>query len=181
MRNHMLNRREFLHVAAGGIVLLFEAACQSAIPNPAPRTSTSSDNATASAAPVGAMTLDPNLTPPRLDLPLPLELTPIEKFYVTSFSDTIPGFDGKTWFFAIEGLVERPLKLTLDELHALPAVEVMRTLECIGNPLGGSLIGNAMWKGTSLQSLLQQAGVQSAAKSSISRRIVSDPEEQPNG
>jgi DMSO/TMAO reductase YedYZ molybdopterin-dependent catalytic subunit len=30
----------------------------------------------------------------------------------------------------------------------------MRTLECIGNPVGGALIGNAVWKGVYLKTLL---------------------------
>jgi DMSO/TMAO reductase YedYZ molybdopterin-dependent catalytic subunit len=152
----MLNRREFLRVAVGGVVLLFQTACQSSVSTPPPR---SINNSNASAPSGGATT-----PPSNLGLPLPLEITPNEKFYVTSFSKGIPGFDGTTWFLEIGGLVERSLKLSLDELRALPAVEVMRTLECIGNPLGGSLIGNAMWKGTLLEPLLKQAGIKSTAK-----------------
>jgi len=63
----------------------------------------------------------------------------------------------------IEGLVEKPLSLTHDEVRALPAVEGMRTLECIGNPVGGNQIGNAIWKGFYLEELLKQAGVQEKA------------------
>src|SRR6185436_13940306 len=37
------------------------------------------------------------------------------------------------------------------------------TLECIGNPVGGSLIGNTTWTGTQLRPLLDEAGIQSDA------------------
>lgn len=115
-------------------------------------------------AQVGAPTVAPNLAQLKLALPLPLDITPIEHFYVTSYSDTLPGFDPRLWSFSIDGLVTHPLKFTFDELTALPALEVMRTLECIGNPLGGGLISNGTWKGVSLQALLKQADVKSNAQ-----------------
>ena len=39
----------------------------------------------------------------------------------------------------------------------------MRTLECIGNPVGGNQIGNAVWKGFYLEELLKQVGGQGNA------------------
>jgi DMSO/TMAO reductase YedYZ molybdopterin-dependent catalytic subunit len=46
---------------------------------------------------------------------------------------------------------------------ARPQVDVMRTLECISNPAGGGLIGNATWQGISLRELLNQAGIRPGA------------------
>jgi DMSO/TMAO reductase YedYZ molybdopterin-dependent catalytic subunit len=154
-----MNRREFLRIAAGSVILFFRAVCQS--PNASPGTTappgSSLGTAPAPAARASASTPDPNVTPPRLDLPLPPEITPIERFYVTNYSGIIPGFDSQMWLFSLDGLVTRPRKFNYVELRALPAVEVMRALECIGNTVGGSLIGNAMWQGVSPQELLKMA------------------------
>jgi len=68
-----------------------------------------------------------------------------------------------SWSLTLKGLVRQPLELTWADIQALPAVEVMRTLECIGNPVGGHLIGNAIWKGVSLAALLDWAGVKPGA------------------
>ena len=47
---------------------------------------------------------------------------------------------------------------------ARPQIEVMRTLECISNPAGGGLIGNATWQGISLRDLLNEAGIKQGAQ-----------------
>jgi DMSO/TMAO reductase YedYZ molybdopterin-dependent catalytic subunit len=54
--------------------------------------------------------------------------------------------------------------LSYDELRALPAETRMHTLECIGNPAGGNLIGNIVWRGVPLRALLERAGVDARAK-----------------
>ncbi len=167
-----MNRRKFLRVAVGGAVLLFQAACQApGVPvTPADSNATPEPQGTPQGSVAsgivqsGAPTPDPNLSQSRLDLPVPLQTTPIEHFYVTTYSDTIPGFDPATWSLAIDGLVERRLKFTFDELVGRPPVELMRTLECIGNPIGGGLISNGTWKGVSLKALLQEAGVKPGGK-----------------
>ncbi len=86
-------------------------------------------------------------------------LTPIEEFYVQSFNGVAKP-DEFNWRLNITGLVDTPLSLSLTQLRLRPSVEVMRTLECIGNPVGGTLIGNATWKGASLKALLEEAGIQ---------------------
>ncbi|MDR7548290.1 MAG: molybdopterin-dependent oxidoreductase, partial [Armatimonadota bacterium] len=55
-------------------------------------------------------------------------------------------------------LVGRTVKLTYDELRALPAVQQYQTLECISNEVGGDLISNAAWKGARLRDVLMLAG-----------------------
>jgi hypothetical protein len=61
-------------------------------------------------------------------------------------------------------LVERERILTLEEIRALPRVESMRTLECIGNPVGGSLIGNVVWGGVEAAGLWEQVGIRPQAR-----------------
>ncbi len=78
-------------------------------------------------------------------------------------ADGPPLVDLAAWTLSLGGLVERPLDLSYDALRALPAVGEMRTLLCLGNPAGGESIGNAVWRGVSLDVLLAQVGVLPAA------------------
>jgi hypothetical protein len=64
----------------------------------------------------------------------------------------------------IAGLVERTLTLTWNDVMAHQQIDIMRTLECISNPAGGGLIGNATWTGISLRDLLTEAGLKSSAR-----------------
>ncbi len=96
-------------------------------------------------------------------LPLPLWLTKNEDFYTVRY-DEIPDVSLSSWSLLVHGLVHEQVRLTYDELKALPSVMTMHTLECIGNPVGGNLIGNAEWRGISFRSLLDRAGLD--AKSS---------------
>lgn len=89
-----------------------------------------------------------------------VRVTPNGAFYEQTY-DRVPTVDASKWRLRLSGLVERPLDIGYDELRALPSVLSMRTLECIGNPVGGSLIGNAVWRGVSFGELLRRAGVRS--------------------
>src|SRR5450631_565558 len=44
---------------------------------------------------------------------------------------TVPRFDPKTWDFRVSGLVEEPLRLTLDEFSHLPMTEVTADMHCV--------------------------------------------------
>src|SRR5206468_7557612 len=91
---------------------------------------------------------------------LPPEITVNEQFYVVSKNP--PGFDPVVevarWALDIGGLVGAPVRLSLGELRAMPAVEQLQTLECISNEVGGDLISNAKWKGVPLRDVLMRAG-----------------------
>ena len=93
------------------------------------------------------------------------QLTPNEKFfYVQHYGRPVIAAPG--WRLDIEGLVGRPLSLTLDDIRALPRRELAFTLECSGNhgaPFVTGLVGNAVWAGTPLAPLLRQAGWQARA------------------
>lgn len=91
-------------------------------------------------------------------------ITSVEDFYVVSknvLSD--PDVNAASWRIAIGGAVNTPYALTYDEIKTLPAANQFLTLQCISNPVGGNLIGNADWRGVSLASLLQRAGLQAGA------------------
>ena len=60
-------------------------------------------------------------------------------------------------------MVNREITLTFDELLKRPLIEDYITLCCVSNPVGGPYIGNALWLGASLASLLREAGIQAGA------------------
>jgi sulfane dehydrogenase subunit SoxC len=102
------------------------------------------------------------------------DVTPIGLHYLLSHYD-IPLVDAATWRLEVDGLVERPLSLTLDELRTRPAVELAVTMECAGNgrayvephvvsqPWLLEAVGTANWRGVSVAALLEDAGVHDGA------------------
>jgi DMSO/TMAO reductase YedYZ molybdopterin-dependent catalytic subunit len=89
------------------------------------------------------------------------EITPDEEFYITTYSSKVPAIDPNTFALRIEGLVERPYTLTLKEIEGMKDRREFVTLQCIGNPVGGEAIGNALWEGTTLGKILEKAGPKS--------------------
>ncbi len=79
-------------------------------------------------------------------------------FYVVAYRSETPAAPTE-WKLSIGGNVDKPQTFTLDDLKKLPAVEEMRTLECISNPAGGPLISNAVWKGVRMKDVLDPAGI----------------------
>jgi DMSO/TMAO reductase YedYZ molybdopterin-dependent catalytic subunit len=98
--------------------------------------------------------------PPPFDLRgLSPEVTSNDSFYTVSKNFIDPTVAANGWRLKIDGLVDRPMELTYDDLRALPASEGYYTLMCISNEVGGDLWGNAYWRGVKLGYLLEQAGV----------------------
>jgi DMSO/TMAO reductase YedYZ molybdopterin-dependent catalytic subunit len=92
-------------------------------------------------------------------------ITPNEKFFAIAHYG-VPTIDEKSWRLQVDGLVSKPLTLTLSELKALPRQEVISTIECGGNnglPFLTTAIGNARWAGTSLAKVLKSAQVKTGA------------------
>jgi DMSO/TMAO reductase YedYZ molybdopterin-dependent catalytic subunit len=99
------------------------------------------------------------LAPPLTGIPV----TPLKDLYETTYR-LAPRLEHMTnWKLKIDGLVENPITLTMDDIHAMPAIDSMRTLACISNPVGGALIGNIVWTGVDFASILEQLGVSSSA------------------
>jgi DMSO/TMAO reductase YedYZ molybdopterin-dependent catalytic subunit len=89
---------------------------------------------------------------------LAAEVTSTEDFYKVSknfFSDPNP--DPGQWTLQVTGLVNKPYVLHYQDLLKLPASERYQTLQCISNPIGGDLIGNAFWRGVPLASVIGAA------------------------
>jgi DMSO/TMAO reductase YedYZ molybdopterin-dependent catalytic subunit len=98
-------------------------------------------------------------------------ITPNADFYRIDTALVIPDVDPSDWALEITGLVERPLRLSYDDLLALPMVEDVVTLACVSNPVGGSLVGTAVWQGVPLADVLNAAGVQPGATQLVGRSV----------
>jgi len=83
-------------------------------------------------------------------------VTPNKDFYIVQCCG-IKQVDVNGWSLPITGLVEKPLRLSYADFLKRPSVEKMVTLQCIDNEVAGELMSNAVWKGVSLASLLQEA------------------------
>lgn len=84
-------------------------------------------------------------------------------FYLIHTAIVVPTIEPKDWMLRIHGLVDRELVLTYAELVERQFTEAWITLNCVSNPVGGDLIGNAWWSGVRLAELLEEAGVQPGA------------------
>jgi DMSO/TMAO reductase YedYZ molybdopterin-dependent catalytic subunit len=109
-------------------------------------------------------------------------ITPNERFFVCNMTGTSQ-VDPETYRLRVGGdSVEKPLELTLDDIHAMPSHSLTCYLECAGNgrslfedvhgirpygnvttmwAMGG--VGNAHWEGVSLASVLEKARIKEGA------------------
>ena len=102
-----------------------------------------------------------DLRHPEFSLPEHL-ITPLSEFYVQSYA--LPSrIKVEDWRLKFTGAIANPLTLTFEDVLAAPQEDFYLTMECIGNPAGGNLIGNAQWTGTQLLPFLEQAGIQPEA------------------
>jgi DMSO/TMAO reductase YedYZ molybdopterin-dependent catalytic subunit len=99
------------------------------------------------------------------DSALDVDITPTDQHYVRS-NFALPEHDGTV---VVDGAVDRELRLDIDEIRALPAVDRAVTLECAGNgrlrqtplptgePWGFNAVSTARWTGARLADVLAQA------------------------
>jgi DMSO/TMAO reductase YedYZ molybdopterin-dependent catalytic subunit len=104
--------------------------------------------------------------PPGVDLNIPglaSFITPNNNFYRVDTAIVLPEVDPTSWQLRIHGMVNREITITFDELLKRPLIEDYVTLCCVSDPVGGPYIGNALWLGASLASLLREAGIKAGA------------------
>jgi DMSO/TMAO reductase YedYZ molybdopterin-dependent catalytic subunit len=119
--------------------------------------------------------------PPQLETPFSVfnegALTPNDAFYVRYHLSVLPlSVDADTFSVEIKGKVDKPMKLSLQEIKRLNAVELVAVNQCSGNSrgffnprvaggqLGNGAMGNARWKGVPLKVILDKVGVQQGAR-----------------
>ena len=99
--------------------------------------------------------------PPAPEFPgLSPYITPNEDFYRIDTALDVPQVDPNRWLLQIVGMVNQPLELTFDDILARELVDEAVTISCVSNEIGGDLVGNAVWTGTPLLPLLEEAGIQ---------------------
>jgi DMSO/TMAO reductase YedYZ molybdopterin-dependent catalytic subunit len=113
-----------------------------------------------------------NLESPNAALDQPL--TPNALFFVRSHFGA-PAVDLEPWVIDVVGLVDRPLRLGLDDLKGFEHVQRRAVLQCAGNgralfrprvpgvPWERGAVGQAEWSGVRMSDLLDRAGVKAGA------------------
>jgi DMSO/TMAO reductase YedYZ molybdopterin-dependent catalytic subunit len=98
-------------------------------------------------------------------------IVPNGDFYRIDTALVVPQVDVAHWSVSMTGMVDHPFKLTFDDLQNMPQVEEAVTLSCVSNEVGGNLVGNAIWQGVPLRTLLKRAGVQKGASQIVGRSV----------
>ncbi len=128
-----LSRRNFLRALGGGgmalLVLPLLEGCGGDPGAPQPLIAPTVDAGTASLPPL----------PERI-------LTSIEDLYKQYYS-SVAHLDRASWTFKVDGSVRKPISLKHSDFLALPQTTAVTTMECIGNQVGGTQIGNIEWTG----------------------------------
>jgi DMSO/TMAO reductase YedYZ molybdopterin-dependent catalytic subunit len=106
---------------------------------------------------------------------MPLEalrypITPVGLHYLLIHYD-VADLDPEQWCLEVDGAVERPLRLSLQDLRARETATSVVTMECAGNgralfdprPLSQpwllEAVGTAAWSGVAVRSILEEAAV----------------------
>jgi DMSO/TMAO reductase YedYZ molybdopterin-dependent catalytic subunit len=120
-----------------------------------------------------------SVRPPDYETPVALLdswITPVEHFYVRQHMPIPTGVDASTWTLQVEGEVDSPVTLTLDDLRKMPSATITTVLECAGNgraffdpPVAGiqwekGAVGNARWTGVRMGDVLKRVGVRQTGR-----------------
>jgi DMSO/TMAO reductase YedYZ molybdopterin-dependent catalytic subunit len=81
------------------------------------------------------------------------ELSPGDGFHFYSVTGSIPAWDRKSWRLTVDGQVQRPLRLGLDQLAALPQAEVRADFHCVS----GWSVAAVHWQGVRLGEVVARA------------------------
>jgi sulfite oxidase len=118
-------------------------------------------------------------------------LTPVPHFFVRNHMYEPVEFDAGEWRLTIGGEVEKPLALTLADLHRMVVHSVVNTLECAGNgrglyrpqvpgiQWGKGAVGTARFSGPRLSDVLNRAGVKPSGKHVMFRGLDEVPGKVP--
>jgi DMSO/TMAO reductase YedYZ molybdopterin-dependent catalytic subunit len=87
-------------------------------------------------------------------------LLPGDYFRIYTVTDGFPYESDIDYRLQVDGLVERPLTLTVSELQAMPSIQMVRNFQCVT----GWVVANVHWQGVLLSTLLDQAGVLPSAQ-----------------
>jgi len=122
------------------------------------------------------------LPPPKQALPVPSTqpftvdglssyVTPNDSFYRIDTAIFVPQVNASSWKLTINVMVDRAVTFTYSDLLAMDLIEQPITIQCVSNDVGGDLVGNALWRGVPLKTLLDQAGVKAGATQIVGRSV----------
>ena len=171
-------RRRFLAVAGAAAFAPLTAVAENIIKLPLP--GGPDERAITTAFPQKGALILQRTRPPLLETPIEVFdrsiFTPNDQFYVRWHWAGIPNeIDVNSFRLAVHGHVNRTLSLSLNELLALPQMELVAVNQCSGNSRGyfeprvpgaqwsHGAMGNARWTGVSLKTVLDRAGVKAGA------------------
>jgi DMSO/TMAO reductase YedYZ molybdopterin-dependent catalytic subunit len=92
-------------------------------------------------------------------------------FYRIDTSLYPPQVDPSAWQLRIHGMVRNPITITWAQLLQRPMIERYVTLTCVSNEVGGNLVGNALWLGTPIKELLDEADPLPGADQVVQRSV----------
>jgi DMSO/TMAO reductase YedYZ molybdopterin-dependent catalytic subunit len=98
-------------------------------------------------------------------------ISPNKDFYRIDTALYPPQVDPANWQLRIHGMVRNPITISWEELLRRPMVERYVTLTCVSNEVGGDLIGNALWLGTPIKELLDEADPLPGADQVVQRSV----------
>jgi DMSO/TMAO reductase YedYZ molybdopterin-dependent catalytic subunit len=171
-------RRRFLAAAGAATLAPLTAVAENIIKLPLP--GGPDERAITTAFPQKGALILQRTRPPLLETPMEvfdkLIFTPNDQFYVRWHWAGIPNeINVNSFRLAVHGYVNRTLSLSLNELLALPQMELVAVNQCSGNSRGyfeprvpgaqwsHGAMGNARWTGVSLKTVLDRAGVKAGA------------------
>jgi DMSO/TMAO reductase YedYZ molybdopterin-dependent catalytic subunit len=102
---------------------------------------------------------------------LPSFITASTDFYRVDTALSVPQLSHADWRLRIHGLVDREATYSFEDLAHFEVVEMVTTLTCVSNPVGGGLISTGIWTGYRVADLLSGAGVHGDADMVLSTSI----------
>lgn len=92
-------------------------------------------------------------------------VTPLNEFYFKNGAEayingwSLPNIDPEDWTLTIDGEVDTPLTLTIDDFEGRETVEVLKTMRCVidSNTTQG-LVSTGVFRGVPLRVFLEEAG-----------------------
>jgi DMSO/TMAO reductase YedYZ molybdopterin-dependent catalytic subunit len=178
---HLLSsRRQFLKTVGGATLALAPARALAEAMVKLPLPGGPDERPIITAFPEKGALILQRTRPPLLETPIEVfdqsVFTPNDRFFVRWHWAVIPNaIDVNSFRLAVHGHVNQSLSFSLDDLMALPQVELAAINQCSGNSRGyfqprvpggewsHGAMGNARWTGVRLKDVLDRAGVRGGA------------------
>lgn len=99
------------------------------------------------------------ITQPVLDSVGLAKIIPSSGWRIYTVAATMPTFDEASWRLTVDGLVDKPLSLSLADLRDLPRADQVSTFHCVT----GWIVNGVRWGGVRIDDVLKHARPQAGA------------------